>query len=307
MPKVAFVQTEQSFKVPENDPWGNEDSVFYRAMLPGKDYDNSAISCGNGAMYRKEALLSIGGFSAWNLVEDVHTSMLLHSKGWVSVYHEVAYTQGTAPSDVVAQVKQRWQWAVDSLRMFFWDSPLFKKGLNLRQRLQYFHFGYHYVTFGLFLPIFFLLPICALFTHQFMLPEPLWRYVLARLPYFLFYIITNQILTQRLHSFKVFQAQAGLFGAYFDAFFTALFSRRRIPQYTVTRKIALRPGVFSRLYRCFPHIVFVLLSLGAIVYGASTIENDIWFLGINVFWALWTVAVLSRFIVLSLWPRWFVR
>jgi cellulose synthase (UDP-forming) len=307
LPKIAFVQTKQDFKLPDGDPWGNADVVFYEVMEPGKDYDNAAISCGSGVMYRRAALESVDGFSIWNLVEDLHTSLMLHSKGWRSVYHQESYTKGTAPEEVVSYVKQRWQWAVDSLRMLFWNNPLFLKGLNFHQRLQYFHFGFNYIAFGIFLPVFFILPIWALFTHQFMLAEPFWHYAVARLPYFLLYMIFNKIATDRTHSFKIFQAQAGLFATYFNAFFKALLSKSRIPKYTVTRKTALQPGIWSRFFRCLPHIVFVLTSLTAVVYGFITIRNDSWFLIVNVFWAFWTVSVLWRFIALSLRPKRIIR
>jgi|APHig6443717817_1056837.scaffolds.fasta_scaffold08725_2 cellulose synthase (UDP-forming) len=307
LPHVAFVQTAQSFTLPPNDPWGNADSVFYKVMQSGKDYDNAAISCGSGVMYRRKALDEIGGFSEWNFVEDLHTSMRLHERQWKSVYHGVAYTRGTAPIDAVSNLKQRWQWAVDSLRMFFWDNPLTHPGLSIYQKLQYLHFGYNYIVFGLLLPIFFIIPIWALFTHRFMLDAPLWMYVVARLPYFIVYIVTNQLLTDKVHSFKSFQVQAGLFGAYFDAIFTALKARKRLPTYTVTSKVALRQGYLSRLGCAFPHLVFSVLALAAIVWGAITIKNDPWFLGINIFWCLWIIAVLSRFIVLSLFPRLLIR
>ena len=119
---IGFVQTAQSFAVPKDDPWGNSDPVFYKAMQSGKNYSNSAISCGSGVLYRRTALAAVGGFSTWNLVEDVHTSMHLQEQGWHGVYHDTAYTQGTAPTDVINHEKQRWQWAVDSLRFFFWAS-----------------------------------------------------------------------------------------------------------------------------------------------------------------------------------------
>lgn len=303
LPHVAFVQTPQSFSLPENDPWGNSDEVFYKVMQPGKDYDNAAISCGSGVMYRRKALEEIGGFSTWNLVEDLHTSMNFHDRCWKSVFHEVSYTKGTAPVDPAGNLKQRWQWATDSLRMFFWDNPLFRKGLSLYQKLQYFHFGYNYLVFGFFLPIFFVLPIWSLFSHQFMLDAPPWAYLLARFPYFCVYIFTNQLLTDRIHSFKAFQVQAGLFGAYFDAIITALGAKNSLPHYTVTNKQAFVGGFLSRLYCCLPHVIFSGLSFAAIVYGVVTIKGDFWFLAVNIFWCTWVIVLLSRFICLSLFPR----
>ena len=307
IPKIGFVQTEQRFILPEADPWGNADIVFYRVMMPGKDFDNAAISCGSGVMYRRAALVSVNGFSTWNLVEDLHTSMQLHRNGWVSVYHMKPYTTGTAPSEVISHLKQRWQWALDSLRIFLWDNPFKYKGLSWKQRLQYFHFGYNYIAFGIFLPIYFILPIWALFTHNFMISAPLSHYVLARLPYFLFHMAANKFITDNYLTFKSFQAQAGLFGGYFDAFLTALFSKNRIPTYTVTSKRALRSSFFSALYRCFPHILFVVFSVWAIVHGLETIKDDPWFLMVNVFWAGWVVLVLQRFIILSLFSKWLIK
>ncbi|HXV18510.1 MAG TPA: cellulose synthase catalytic subunit, partial [Candidatus Omnitrophota bacterium] len=78
---VAFVQSAQDFCVSENDPFGNRETVFYQVEQTGKDAFNSAFSCGSAVVYRRSALKDIGGFSTWNLVEDVHTSLLLHDKG----------------------------------------------------------------------------------------------------------------------------------------------------------------------------------------------------------------------------------
>lgn len=303
IPRIGFVQTKQRFAVPRGDPWGNADTVFYEAMMPGKDWDNSAISCGTGVLYRRSALQEVGGFSTWNLVEDVHTSMLLHDRGWRSVYHGTAYATGTAPTEMISYTTQRWQWAVDALRIFFWDNPLFRKGLTWQQRVQYFHFGYHYLCIGCALPIFLVLPIWALFTHHFMLAAPVWMYMAVRAPYFISHLLVNRFLTDGTNNFKVFQVQAGLFGAYFDAALTALACRRRPPGYTVTRKAALQTGIGSRFFRCSPHLLIVVASVAAIVWGLVNIRSDPWFLTVNVFWALWVIAVLGRFVVLSLAPR----
>ena len=119
IPKIAFVQSKQNFLVPKGDPFGNTDKVFYNVMQSGKDSDNAAFSCGSGVVYRREALADVGGFSTWNLVEDVHTSMLLHQRGWKSVYYNYPLTIGTAPADIWSVYRQRRQWATDSLRIFF--------------------------------------------------------------------------------------------------------------------------------------------------------------------------------------------
>jgi cellulose synthase (UDP-forming) len=121
--KIAFVQSKQDFKVPVGDPFGNTDRPFFNVMQSGKDNDNAAFSCGSGVMCRRKALQEIGGFSTWNIVEDVHTSILLHERGWRSVYYNYPLTRGTAPTEIFGMYRQRKQWAADSLRIQFWDNP----------------------------------------------------------------------------------------------------------------------------------------------------------------------------------------
>lgn len=308
IPRIAFVQARQNFKLPEKDPWGNADKVFYDAIQSGKDYDNSAISCGSGVMYRREALEDVGGFSTWNLVEDLYTSFRLHRRGWRSVYYDSSLTVGTAPEEVVSQTRQRWTWAVDSLRLLFWDCPLKQRTLTWPQRFQYFHFGYYYITIGIFLPItIFIVPQWALFSHKFVLTIPPEVYLMARLPYLVLQAISDKLLTNRVVSFKSNQAQASLFAVYLDAIRVALLSRKVVPRYIVTRKTAGHDPFWVRLRKCLPHIIVMSVSLAAIVFGLLTIEHDFWFLGVNIFFATFCFAFLWKFVLLSLWPRLFMR
>ncbi|MGH9118875.1 MAG: glycosyltransferase [Acidimicrobiales bacterium] len=136
---VAFVCSLQSFSSDDHDTLNNEERFFYRSLQPAKDADGCAMSCGNGTVYRRAALDSVGGFSEWNLVEDLHTSYLLHAKGWRSVYHPRALTHGTAPLTAAEYLNQRLQWATDSLRILLFDNPLRRRGLSWRHRLHYFH------------------------------------------------------------------------------------------------------------------------------------------------------------------------
>lgn len=307
LPHIGFIQTAQQFQLPEDDPWGNADDFFYKEIQAGRDNDNAAISCGSGVMYRRSALESIGGFSEWNVVEDVHTSMCLHDKGWHSVYVEKAFTRGTAPAEVTSQLKQRWQWAVDSLRIIFWDNPFRRKGLSFSQKIQYIHFGLYYIIIGIFLPVFFIIPQWGLFTHKFILTAPAWQYVIARLPYLVFQIVSSRVISEKTYTFKSFQAQAELFACYFDATIGALRARKTVPHYTISSKVVLQSNFGSRLLRCIPHIVVLLASIAAIIYGVMTIHDDPWFLVINVYFCIWAVLLVWKFIVLALWPKFFVK
>ena len=81
-PEVAFVTSRQCFKLDSGDLLGHQEALFYNAIQPVKDRDNAAFSCGNGVAYRRSAIEEIGGFSEWNLVEDLHTSYQPRACSW---------------------------------------------------------------------------------------------------------------------------------------------------------------------------------------------------------------------------------
>lgn len=167
---VAFVATPQAFQVDADDPFNNAERFFYDFLQPAKDRDSAAFSCGNGSVYRRCALAHIGGFSEWNLVEDLHTSYCLHAAGWRSVYHPRPLTVGSAPAISAVYLKQRMRWAIDSVRLLVFDSPIRKPGLTLAQRIQYVHTTSFYL-FAAMLNIFLLAPVMmGLFGAEFSRP-----------------------------------------------------------------------------------------------------------------------------------------
>jgi cellulose synthase (UDP-forming) len=139
-PKVSFVCTRQSFDTEgHSDVLNNEEAIFYGVLQRAKDADDCAFSCGNGTVYRRSALASMGGFSEWSFVEDLHTSYCLHAAGWTSVYHPLPVTLGTAPVLAAEYARQRLRWAMDSLRLLIFDSPVLRRGMRSRQRMHYLH------------------------------------------------------------------------------------------------------------------------------------------------------------------------
>jgi cellulose synthase (UDP-forming) len=303
VPKIGFVTTYQAFRdLAPGDPWGNRDRVFYGAMQTARNASNSSISCGSGVVYRRAAIDEIGGFATWNLVEDLYSSLSMHAKGWKSVYHPFPVSHGTAPADVCGHVKQRWQWAVDSLRLLIWRCPLFTRGLTWKQRLNYVSFGYHYLLFGLAFPIFLLLPAWGLFTNQFFLITTPLQFVLWRAPYTILFYIFNRFTTEHLHRLRSFFGQVGLFAAFFNAFLVALRSRRRLPHYSVTSKTNDKPSFGERLVHVIPHLSIILLNLSAISYGFLHEESRSALYWVNLVWAAWGVWILSPFVRKALLP-----
>ena len=55
--------------------------------------------------------------------------------------------------------RQRGQWALDTMRLFFWDNPLWKRGLRWQTRLNYAMIPLSYLTAAFVFPFFFIVPL----------------------------------------------------------------------------------------------------------------------------------------------------
>jgi cellulose synthase (UDP-forming) len=290
LPRVGWVQTRQRFLVPEGDPYSNEDNVFYDVMQRGKDSHNAAFSCGSGVIYRRAALESVGGFSTWNLVEDVHTSMRLHDKGWRSIYYDHALSTGTTPLETRGMYRQREQWALDSLRLLFWDSPFRQKGLSLVQKMQYFQIGFTYLVSGFVMPVFLLVPAWSLFTGNFIIHTSVWLYVLYRGIYLLTQTLGFFLLNHPSDpSGKAYRQWIGLFPVFMMAAFRALGSRSGKPEYKVNRKPGSAEIGRAQVMPVLPQLMIFVLTIAACIYGyvKHTLPWTVY--AIDVVWSTWVL------------------
>lgn len=261
-PRVAFVQSKQSYLVPEGDPFFNEDRVFYGAVQMAMDSHDTVIACGSAVLYRRAALDDIGGFATWNLVEDLTTSYHLHARGWKSFYYPYALSDGLAPDDIWGVMKQRGQWAFDTMRLFFFDNPLFKKGLPARKRLNYFLIGFTYLTCGFFIPFLFLVPPWVYLTGSSVIIRPEIEFAVVRSVYFVSMIGAMRYLACGEDPARQFQMLVGLFPVYAFNTLRALRYPRSKPQYHVNnrrgaKKRRPRPAAFAVL----PQLTVVALNL----------------------------------------------
>lgn len=274
-PRVAIVATRQAFLVPDND--FNHDVLFYEHMQAGKNADNAAISCGNGAFYRRAALNDIGGFQTWNLVEDLYTSYILHLNGYRTVYINQSYTYGTAPLDLSGIYKQRGTWALDTLRMFFWHSPLFAKGLNLRQRLHYVEIAWAYIVSAVSMPIVFLLPAIAVLLADPIVTDPI-MYLMLRIPSILGVIYFYYKLSGNM--FAQMQLWSSLFPVYIKSLVLAITGTNIT--YRVTRKVS--SGEREIIY-IWPHLAVMAFSLFVIIREIFFVDHALTsHVAINLMW-----------------------
>jgi len=151
--KVAFVQTPHHFYNPDifqknlrlEKEIENDQELFFRVIQPGRDAHNSAFFAGSSAVFRRKALEEIGGFRTDTLTEDLHTSLVLHARGWKSCYLDETLSAGLTPESLRSYLKQRERWAIGAVQTFFRDNPLFKRSLSWAQRLHYFASIYYFL------------------------------------------------------------------------------------------------------------------------------------------------------------------
>lgn len=136
---VAYVQTPQYFRdcvqLQIGDPLGHRNATFYDAIQTGQDGYDCASFAGTNALFRREALDSIGGVQYGSLTEDCYTGFQLCSLGWKALYfrkdfegeasERIRLAEGLVPDNVASSMAQRKRWAKGNFQIM-----LMKKSKN---------------------------------------------------------------------------------------------------------------------------------------------------------------------------------
>eukprot|EP00271_Cylindrocystis_brebissonii_P008042 TRINITY_DN22077_c0_g1_i1.p1 TRINITY_DN22077_c0_g1~~TRINITY_DN22077_c0_g1_i1.p1 ORF type:complete len:1726 (+),score=392.82 TRINITY_DN22077_c0_g1_i1:475-5652(+) len=143
--KLAFVQTPQDFyNVDKDDPMGHRAAFFYGPMMQGRDGIGACPCVGTGVVFRRDALISIGGQAFGSITEDYNSAMTLMGAGFSSIYLNERLIYGLAPDDLESVFKQRLRWAMGSLQILCRSNPLFKPELTVPQSLLFFQSAFQY-------------------------------------------------------------------------------------------------------------------------------------------------------------------
>jgi cellulose synthase/poly-beta-1,6-N-acetylglucosamine synthase-like glycosyltransferase len=201
-PGVAFVQSPQDFYNTDSFSYDvdeearrlwEEQRIFFSLIQPGKDHWNAAFFCGSCGVLRREAFESIGGFQTETITEDMETSLVLHAKGWKSVYYGESLAYGLAPASAAQYAVQRLRWGQGSMQVLRKYKPLRHKGLTWPQRLAYFNSTTGYLD-GPVKLILYLAPVVFFFTGIL----PIWVDEREFLFRFVPYLILNLVMFELL-------------------------------------------------------------------------------------------------------------
>lgn len=179
---LAFVQTPQYYGNDNNFvsiAAGYMQHVFYSMVMAGKNRFNAAFCVGTNVMFRRSAIKDIGGIYEGSKSEDIWTAMMLHERGWRSVYINRVLAVGKTPETFKAYAKQQLRWATGSFEIFLKRNPLFNTKLSVDQRLQYFATTIFYFNGFAVLSLLLLPPLQIYFNiTPIALGIPLWQWAL---------------------------------------------------------------------------------------------------------------------------------
>ncbi len=156
-PLCFLVQTPHSFINP--DPIEKnlgtftdspaETELFHNTIQAGLDGWNASFFCGSAAVMRRSALLEVGGIQGDTITEDAETAMILHARGYHSVFLNESLSIGLQPETVMSFIAQRVRWAQGALQLLHFKNPLRLKGLRWTQKLAYLaSFSYWFFPFS---------------------------------------------------------------------------------------------------------------------------------------------------------------
>ncbi len=300
--RVALVQVPQQYhnldSVQHRVSWHrrqmySEQDAFFKLVMPGKDHWNASFFCGTGAVLRRSALEPLGGIMTDTITEDLHTSLVLHSQGWKSVYLNELLVTGLAPSDLRAYEIQRLRWAEGNMKVAGFINPLTAPNLTLHQRISYTASLYHW-TVGVPKFVYYMAPPWMLFTGTF----PIANYDATFLGIYLAF------LTALIVSYEVASRGKGrlLLDELYNmvSFFTlvravkrVIFGRGAPVVFAVTSK---KGAAEQDLRPVMPHLVllaFSTLAIGWSLMGLGFgITDDYFGVGTAIFWTLFNMGMM---------------
>lgn len=259
---MAFVQTPQYYNNQNNfvsTAAGFMQHVFYSLVQVGKNRFNAAFCVGTNVIFRRTAIEQMGGIYYHSKSEDIWTSMILHEKGYKSIYINKVLAVGKTPETIKAYSKQQLRWATGSFEIFIKKNPLFNKKLTVDQRIQYFATTAFYFN-GFAAAILLILPAFQIFFNitPISLDIPFYQWVLL---YSGFYVTQIILAMYTMGGFKIgtLMLSATSFPIYIKAFFNAL--RGRDEAWQATNRVDSYDSPFNYIRMQTYVGIFLFLTL----------------------------------------------
>lgn len=291
--KVGLVQTPQHYTNTRNfiaSGTAQAQEIFYKYVQPAKNSYNASFCVGTNMIYRRKTIDDLGGIALLDHSEDIWTTILLHEKGWESVFYNKILAEGIAPSNIPTFFRQQNRWARGGFALFFYKNPLFIENLSLDQRLQYFFSNTHYFS-GFAILIYLALPLIYLFTGQFSMNLNFGgAWFIHYLPYAIIIYLLPLYLLGNIKLSTISTSMAS-FAPYIEAFLSVIVKN----QYKWVATEAGQKKETPTIMYIWPHLLFLLLSVGAILVGWYN-PTDMTTTFVTTLWTLFNMYIMFVFI-----------
>jgi cellulose synthase (UDP-forming) len=294
--KIAFVQTPQYYTNFETNrvarAAGLQQVVFYEYICEGKSLQDAMICCGTNVMFRRKALVAVGGFDDTSVTEDFATSIKFHSTGWSSRYFNRICAFGMGPNDLGGYFKQQFRWALGTVGLFrptLWKIIRTPRLLSPGRWIEYLLSSTYYFVGWAFLALL----VCPVIYLFFDIP----RYFAHPTIFFIFFVpyLTMTMLafmnTLRAKNYRRVDMYNGLllanvtFPIYMKASLLGLLGFRG--KFGITPKSGSSSLPLRSLW---PQLLTMTALLAAAVWGLNRIyyiREPVPALSVNVFWCLY--------------------
>ena len=291
---VAFVQTPQTYGNMHNiisRGAGYMQTMFYRFIQPGRTEFNAAFCVGTNVLFRRSAVLDIGGMYTQSKSEDVWTSLMLHERGWKSIFIAKTPAVGDAPETIEAYTKQQLRWATGGFAILFTHNPFNpKRQLTLDQRFMYFVTASFYLT-GIAPGILLFVPALEVFfdLHPVNLQVDVFTWFLF---YAGFYVLQILLAALTLGTFRweVLLLAANSFPIYVRAFLNAFIGVDTKWHVTGTTK---KSSAFNFI---IPQVITFVFLIG-VAFVSIWRDINLGMLNVATFWSVINTIAVGAFIV----------
>ncbi|MFA7199020.1 MAG: glycosyltransferase [Methanoculleus sp.] len=301
-PSVSFIQTPQFFPSKPNDPisvtFSYQQHIYNKHTCRGLFVNRTAMLTGSNCIFRVNHLAAIGGMDETCIAEDIATSFRFHLRGRRGIFLDAVYAEGIAPPNLAAYFTQQLRWAYGNTRLLgtILRQLVTRPGsMDAMQWLEFVVIVSIYLLGGVNV-VLFLLPVATLIFGIPILPvwlPPVFAVVLA-------VVIAIQVsisIRERQYSLRDLALSQAIFNTLAFVYAKAIWyvvSGKRLP-FVVTPKVA-SGSARVRIAPVLVVIAAVLVSMGVGILRLASGEPGSG-TAIPLFWACYTLAVLSSFLV----------
>lgn len=295
--RLALVQTPQYYSNLNTNKVAmaanTQQAVFYENICEAKSLNGSMMCCGTNVVLRRAALDDVGGFDESTVTEDFATSLLLHLKGWKTLYYNYVSTFGQGPEDLGGYLAQQNRWSMGGaavLKKILFNLVKSPASLRFIQWWEYIITGTYYMVSWSFL----LLLLCPIIYILFGIPSFFMNpvvYSLAFVPYFLLsmYVFYSSLKRRNHRYLNLIKGQALFFVSlpvYLQGTLSGLLGIRG--SFKITSKTGAHRISYLQLW---PQIVLWMICLTAITWGINRFVYSLSIAtAINTMWIIYYFA-----------------